>query len=247
MAGPAVHLPPALPRPTRRAKGRWTVKPQRKPKTPETHKAALVSGRRMSAAELAECRAEIAAGLWGDQTPTPTPQHCADTFEQHAKRIREIVHQFAYSPDARSLAAHFDTWHSAVGFACDFTRKYLKNCPALPEVPDLSGNDYYAGIIRLADCCKSAADALDGRKAQDGAGGKAETPTGNGNADRISTKEAIQGWHTSRATLKRYREEGKLTGYRPPDAPDNAPYSYAAADLDNHFTRRKRPLGGPRA
>ena len=72
-------------------------------------------------------------------------------------------------------------------------------------------------------------------------GGKAEAPTGNGDADRVSTKEAIQRWNVSRATLKRYRDEGKLTGHRPPDAPDNAPYSYDSADLDNHFTRRKRP------
>ena len=147
---------------------------KRKPETPRPKtapdKILDASGRCMNAEELAECRAEIAAGLWGDQTPTPTLQHCVDMFEHHAERLREIVHQFAYSPDARSLAAHFDTWHSAVGFACDFTRKYVKNCPALPEVPDLSGNDYYAGIIRLADCCKSAADALGGRKAQDGAG-----------------------------------------------------------------------------
>jgi len=140
------------------------VTPQRKPKTPtpQAPKAAPdkvpdASGRRMNAEELEECRRlpviEKAA----------TPQHYVDQFDHFARRIREIVHQFAYSPDARSLAAHFDTWHSAVGFARDGARTRLRNCPTLPEVPDLIGNDYYAGMIRLADYCTMAAKRLCGK------------------------------------------------------------------------------------
>jgi len=190
---------------------------KRKPETPRPKtapdKILDASGRCMNAEELAECRAEIAAGLWGDQTPTPTLQHCVDMFEHHAERLREIVHQFAYSPDARSLAAHFDTWHSAVGFACDFTRKYVKNCPALPEVPDLSGNDYYAGIIRLADCCKSTADALKGKAGSKHKPTRAEVETAL--QDRLTRDKWLPG---CRALAKEYDVAGttirKTTAWR---------------------------------
>lgn len=77
--------------------------------------------------------------------------------------------------------------------------------------------------------------------------GDRDRPSEDRHAEYVTTKEAIRVWDVSRATLNRYREEGKLTGHRPPKAPLNASYRYDPADLDSHFSRRKRPRETPRA
>ena len=58
----------------------------------------------------------------------------------------------------------------------------------------------------------------------------------------VTVKEALKQWHISRATLHRRRDAGTIKGYRPTEAPPNAPYRYDPADLDRLFPRRKRPL-----
>ena len=139
------------------------MKPQRKPQTPETHKAALVSGRRMNAAELAEPRKHPPVDR------KPTRKDVANTFKGHKERITEKLNALAYSPDARSLAREYVTFQQVI----DHARGHCPDGPALPKMPALIGNDYYAGMIRLADYCTRAADVLDGRKAPTAEGGQA--------------------------------------------------------------------------
>ena len=145
-------------------KDRWTVKPQRKPQTPETHKAALVSGRRMNAEDWAEHKERLRKHPLVDRKPTR--KDVANTFKGYKERITEKLNALAYSPDARSLAREYVTFQQVI----DHARGYCPDGPALPEMPALIGNDYYAGMIRLADYCTMAADVLDGRKALDGEG-----------------------------------------------------------------------------
>lgn len=134
--------------------------------------------------------------------------------------------------------------------------------PGLPDWPgldDLSGHDRQHFLVATAlqvgpevnhrpgktlNFLKQALEDVRGRlKAADG--GQAEA--GEAKVGRVTAKDAMKTWHVSRATLKRYRDKGKLTSYRPPGAPENATYHYAPADLDRHFTRRKPPREAPRA
>lgn len=57
----------------------------------------------------------------------------------------------------------------------------------------------------------------------------------------VSTTVAVQDCCVSRATLKRYREEGRLRGYRRPGAPPKSPFFYSKRDLEALFPRKKKP------
>jgi hypothetical protein len=70
------------------------------------------------------------------------------------------VHQFTHRPDDRDLAGHFNILHSQVESCCRITGECIRNCPTLPKLPGLIGNDYYAGLIHLVDFCAEAARRL---------------------------------------------------------------------------------------
>lgn len=50
-------------------------------------------------------------------------------------------------------------------------------------------------------------------------------------SNRVSAKAVIQHFFVSRSTLKRHRNDGKLKGYRPPNAPANTPYDYELDEI----------------
>lgn len=89
-----------------------------------------------------------------------TPADMAKSFNYYREKIQGIVHQFTHRPDDRDLAGHFNIWHSTVESCCRITGECIRNCPALPKLPGLIGNDYYAGMIHLEDFCKEAAKRL---------------------------------------------------------------------------------------
>jgi len=145
-------------------KDRWTVKPQKESKTPEAHETAFVSSHRMSAEELAEHKE------WLRKHPhvviKPTRKDWANEFRNSADRIIEDAERFAFRQNDPARAERYDFWRELVQRKRVSARKQFPNSPALPEMPSLTGNDFYA----LADYCRTAADVLDGRKAPDGDG-----------------------------------------------------------------------------
>ena len=116
----------------------------------------------MNAAERAEQRERLRK----HPEREPTRENVAHTFKGLREQITEKLNALAYSPDARSLAREYVTFQQVI----DHARGHCPDGPALPEMPALIGNDYYAGMIRLADYCTMAADVLNGRKAPDGDG-----------------------------------------------------------------------------
>ena len=148
----------------------------------------------MSAEELAEHEE------WLRKHPhvviKPTRKYVANIFKGHKKRITEKLNALAYSPDARSLAREYVTFQQVI----DHARGYCPDGPALPEMPALIGNDYYAGMIRLADYCTMAADVLDGRKAPDGDGGQAGA--GKGVVKRFPPGKRSKAWQELRRIVK---------------------------------------------
>jgi len=105
------------------------------------------------------------------QTKTPresqveeaTPKWFADIFDGCAKRIREERNSFAYRQGDPELKATYSRWTPFVERWRDLAIKNLKDCPALPDVPQFVGEDYFGGMIHLEDFCKSCAAKLRGK------------------------------------------------------------------------------------
>jgi len=88
------------------------------------------------------------------------PQDMAESFREDAKCITKARLRFLSRPDDPELVMEYEKWRYLMHAFRRRTRKHVENCPALPEVPKLIGNDYYAGMIHLEDFCAEVARRL---------------------------------------------------------------------------------------
>lgn len=96
-----------------------------------------------------------------------SPQSQAKGFYILAEAITSHLNRLASQPDSRELGRLYMIYRQSVGSWRRLTHKYLPNAPALSELPTLIGNDWYAGLTRLAECCEDCAARLRGKpKAQ---------------------------------------------------------------------------------
>jgi hypothetical protein len=88
------------------------------------------------------------------------PQDMAESFREDAKCITKARLRFLSRPDDPELVMEYEKWRYLTHAFHRRTRKHVENCPALPEVPKLIGNDYYAAMIHLEDFCAEVAERL---------------------------------------------------------------------------------------
>jgi len=127
----------------------------------------------MNTAELAEARRRARQPATG---PMATRKEVADMFLRRRAVITEDVRNFAFRQGDPALAARYDLHRAVLERDRVLARGQFPDDPALPEMPSLAGNDYYAGMIHLADYYTTAANTiLAGGKAPTVEGGKANS------------------------------------------------------------------------
>ena len=91
----------------------------------------------------------------------------AEVFGLYEKGITKALNEYACRQGDPELARLYVTYRQAIDSWGKLAGKHLENCPDLPNLPLLPGNNFYAGMANLADYCADAEKRLLG-KAQDG-------------------------------------------------------------------------------
>lgn len=87
-----------------------------------------------------------------------TQQDMADGFEVYAVRIIEKLNFFINRQDDPEIAKFYFLYQQVIANWIKLNKENIKDCPILPELPTLIGNDYFAGLIRLEKYCTKARD-----------------------------------------------------------------------------------------
>ena len=94
-----------------------------------------------------------------EQHDTPdTSQSMADGFKIFAETITTVMNNFTYRQNDPEFARLFITYEQSVSSWRNLTKESLGI--DLPELPELPGNDYIAGMNHLARYCKDSAETL---------------------------------------------------------------------------------------
>ena len=100
----------------------------------------------------------------GVETDSSKPQDMAngfaDGFKIYAQQIRQLSNASAYPKNHPELARWYVVWRETIANWTKSARKHLKDCPDIEELPTLTGHDYSAGLIRLAEYCEIAEGTL---------------------------------------------------------------------------------------
>jgi len=122
---------------------------------------------------LAETMWDKAAEGFMEEVPWRDPQSVARFLKQMATWLTQKAHKFAWQTQDRELAGMYVKARKRLEDWRTILEKRFPNSP-LPEMPQLIGNDFYAGMFSLADYCNLIADALDGPGKEETGGGAAE-------------------------------------------------------------------------
>lgn len=135
-------------------------------------------------------------------------------FNDFAEAITTDLNKFAYQRDDKELSALYYTYRQAIDNFKNITKKYLRNLPDLPDLPEPIGNDYYAGMIHLAVYCKKAAAeiARDSTKRQPA---EQESTEGSGGKS-VDNIQATAETEEDTAVRKKENQEGVLEP-KPPE------------------------------
>lgn len=116
-----------------------------------------------------------------------TPQNMADGLRNYAKTITETVNRFAYQQNDPELARLYTINRLSIeSLVKSAKRDFNIDLPEVPELP--GGNDYYAGMINLADWHKGGAAILTAKVSAV----SAEVPWDDNNEHFMSCADAIK-------------------------------------------------------
>lgn len=116
-------------------------------------------------AAVANAHAHYAHGV-ANPAKNETPQAVMDNVNSFARTIEKVLSRFAYRQDATDLKSIYVTSRWFI----ELWRKEAEPCfrVSLPDLPDLPGNDFYAGMVNLATFCTKAAKRLGAPQAAPG-------------------------------------------------------------------------------
>jgi hypothetical protein len=81
----------------------------------------------------------------------------ASGFSDYSKSIDKQLGQFAHRQNDPKVALLYLRFRHTLGVWGEQIKEYFPNSLDLPAMPELNGNDYYAGLIRLKEYSEKAA------------------------------------------------------------------------------------------
>jgi len=112
------------------------------------------------------CKEEPPECVFSSSNEEMTLQDWAKGFDDYGEMIRKKRQPFAHRQADPDIKQIYDIYRQVVERWRNHAITESKDCPVLPDVPALIGNDYYTGMINLEDFCRRCAAKLRDKQAE---------------------------------------------------------------------------------